>query len=45
MDRTKYSAPMFDIVEVELERGFTESYGAEGEAGQTMHIFEYTDAF
>ena len=45
MDRTKYSAPMFEFVEVELERGFSESYGAEGEAGQAMNTLEYTDAF
>lgn len=33
-----YSAPMFELMEVCIERGLAESYGNEGEAGQDMNI-------
>lgn len=33
-----YNAPMFELMEVFVERGFAESYGKEGEAGQDMNI-------
>ena len=37
-DIVTYSAPVLELMEVGIERGFAESYGEDGEAGQDMNI-------
>ena len=40
MRLTQYNAPEAEVVEVNIERGFADSYGKEGEAGQDMGIYD-----
>lgn len=42
---SKYSAPKCELIDVNVEHGFIDSFGAEGVAGQNINIYEYDDMF
>lgn len=41
----RYNAPLCEVIEFMAERGFADSYGEEGAAGQSLGLYEYYEEF